>query len=578
MARTIDPKTTENYLTEVQRLKVVSTHNPEKVQELLNYIAEQKDQHPYGPEYDAFFKGEYAFYSGNYKQALAHYMQARDVPFFEFLCYRATAHVSFSRDNLKKTLNFINKALDMNPIDYSTLKLKHNILLKKGEENKAQEVLETIHTIEKEHLPEIQNTAEMPSTHNSEEQEPSPADKEEASNRFIATELGVDLDSEKALEARIQRFQQWRTDLVCNYLEESKKSREVKDQALYILNGWTEDRLHPTSCTLLEEHTRKNSGGFFFRWNGQGVVINPGTNFLDLFHSHGLYIKDIDHVIVTRDNPVAHSDIKRIYDLNYQLNKVNPDLHVINYYINHSAYQDLSHVLKPNFKQERHTLHSLELFLDSPDIETIELGDGIALNYFSTSSRESFTSNTAFKESRNGAQIHCLGVRLDLTQGQTGETLSVGYVSGTAWSPLLAHHLGPCNILITGFGHTNASDYGKLSYNERSLGYFGTYTLLEEVKPKLLLCAEFEGCEGDVRLEATRKLRKEYQTANPSTDAVPTILPADNGLFIDLKTQKIKCSVSNILIEPNEIVVTKTHETFGRLCYLSPTCLLFNDR
>ncbi|MFQ5729395.1 MAG: hypothetical protein ACE5GN_03445 [Waddliaceae bacterium] len=285
-----------------------------------------------------------------------------------------------------------------------------------------------------------------------------------------------------------------------------------------------------------------------------------------------MYSKDITHVIVTGEAPEAYKDVKRIYDLNYHLNKINPELQVIHYYLNHKVYKELSSVLKPNFKQERNTVHSLELFLDSPDVEKEELGNEVTLNFFAISSRGGFMAGSDFKETPKTELTNSMGIRLDFKR--EGKSTKIGYISGAAWSPLIAHNLGSCDILITGFGNTNPNDYGKLNYNETTLGYFGTYTLLEEVKPRLLFCTEFDGREGDIRLEVTKKLRKEYETANSPSQSLPTILPADNGLFVDLESLRIECSVSKTLLDPKDVLVVKTNDTFGGLRYLSPKCLL----
>ena len=118
------------------------------------------------------------------------------------------------------------------------------------------------------------------------------------------------------------------------------------------------------------------------RWKGMGVAINPGRDFLSQFHAQGLHIRDIDAVIVTSDRPDSYEDVPEIYALNYQTNKLSQELKIIHYYLHQHAFQALSGVLKPHFKQERHNLHSLELFLDSPELEKIELSREIQLHYF----------------------------------------------------------------------------------------------------------------------------------------------------------------------------------------------------
>lgn len=392
-------------------------------------------------------------------------------------------------------------------------------------------------------------------------------DNKEPFNRFMSTEVGLDLSTGHALEQKIAKFHQSQAERLARYIKQGKASEEKFDYCMYYLSGW-EAFADPFYMT---EQSRRSSHGLFIRWNGKGIAINPGNQFLKNFHKQGLHIQDIDLVIVTDDRQESYADVKEIYELNYQLNKVNQQLHIIRYYFNHKAFQDLSHILKPHFKQERHTLYSLEIFLDSPDVEKIEIAEGIHLNYFQSSPREIYSRD--LKEQRKNP--FTLGIRLDLdaSDGKEKSSVRIGYIGQVAWSPLLAHHLGSCDLLATSFGSTGPNDYNKVSYNHDCLGYYGTYTLLEEIAPKILLTGEYSGREGDIRVEVAQKMRNEYlhQVGNTQRQQ-PAILPADSGLFICLKTLKVSCHVSQEWVDPRLIRVIKTADLFGKLEYLSPGC------
>lgn len=331
------------------------------------------------------------------------------------------------------------------------------------------------------------------------------------------------------LECAIHQFREKQSERAQQYLV----LRKQPEECLTYLHGFVEPGL--------TENSRKSSGGLFLRWKGKGIALNPGARFLHQFHAQGLHIRDLDFVIVTHED---YADVKEIYALNYQLNQLSEEQHVIHYYFPQHACQELSGILKPHFKQERHMLHSLELFEDSSEVEKQELASGITLHYFS-----------ATKAS--------LGIRLELKSEEGNR--SIGYLSHMAWSPLLAHHLGACDLLITGFGNTEPQDYQKLAYSADCLGYYGTATLLEEVAPKLLLCGEFGGREGDIRLELVQKLRSELAERRQA----PVILPADTGLCVQLKTLKVRCSLSQTWSEAASIRVVKKERAFGQLAYLS---------
>ncbi|MFA6914800.1 MAG: hypothetical protein WC222_00240 [Parachlamydiales bacterium] len=392
--------------------------------------------------------------------------------------------------------------------------------------------------------------------------------------------------AEQALEDRIQSFQKQKAQCLNQYVKRARQRKQNLDNYLYVFNGWNSrpqgiqlnvNQEEPSFAHfLLSNNMRKPTTGLYIKWNGKGIVINPGKNFLDQFHRANLNITDIDIVVVTQSDPDAYTDVKEIYDLNYQLNKVSSELQIIQYYLNHKTYFELSHILQPNFKQERNAIHNLELYVDSPDVEKIEITPEVTLNYFPTSTKEALSLHQNDKN-QHAQHNSSLGIRFDLKQpsnpADSRKALKLGYISGTSWSPLLSHHLGHCDILFAGFGHTQINDFSKLNYNESCLGYFGTYSLYEEIKPKMLFSCEFDGREGDIRLEISKKIRQE--TANSqTTENSNVILPADTGLFLDLKNLQIRCSVSEELVDPSLVRVVKSGEAFSNLLYLAPSCFL----
>lgn len=381
-------------------------------------------------------------------------------------------------------------------------------------------------------------------------------------------------DCKKSLEENIRKFSQQHHERLTRYLEQYKSKPSQHNNCLYLLHG-SDDRSMKDFQSLLLEKTRKMTGGYYLRWNNKGIVFNPGVNFLSHFHQQGLHIRDIDFIIVTSSNMDSYADIKEIYELNYQLNKVASNPQVIHYYLSPQSYQVLSPILKPNFKQERNSVHRLELFLDSPEGEKLDLADGIVLHYFPIGMPAKNAPARNGKEESASVAPSQLGIKLDLqspSNAQERHSVRLGYVSGAPWSPLLAHSLGSCDILIAGFGITNPNDYNKRKYNEDCLGYFGCYSLLEEVHPKLLICSEFNGAEGDIRLDAVKMMRQEYATAYPTIRETPIVLPADSNLFIELDTLQVLCSLTKEVVPADSIRVSKSAANFGGLNFLSPSC------
>jgi len=565
-----------------------------------------------------FFSGEEAFYHRHYEKALKSYLKAIHVPHFQFFCFRASAFL-FSSMGSEKALTFAQKALKIVPDDYLTLGLLAKLSSQPEDAHELQhrlaklekevappasfvsighnEIQELVHIFKQhprlheelfveEFAAQPQLVKRMESPMNSESDIfSSPKSRETSTAQALTERLyperqGKDPyisknsafeelqklamvsktpeENSSALEQRIKSFQLSQADLMRHYVEQGKARVGKPDHMLYYLHGWPKETC---AYKMLTEQSRKTTGGIFIRWNGRGIALNPGLGFLEHFHEQGLNIRDIDTVIVTSAQPETYAEVKEIYELNYQLNKVNQELQIIHYYFHHKAFQDLAHLLKPHFKQERHTMHSLELFMDSPEVEKVELGEGILLYYF---------------QERSTAPAGSLGICLELKSpspyAQESTGVRIGYIAQMAWSPLLSQHLGSCDILLTGFGNTGTSDYNKLAYNADCLGYYGTFSLLQEVAPRLLLCGEFGGREGDIRLEVAQNLRADYAAGHHSGRYAPTILPADQRLSLCLKTLKMHCTVSQEWVEPTKIQAVKTAGAYGPLAYLAPSC------
>lgn len=383
------------------------------------------------------------------------------------------------------------------------------------------------------------------------------------------------------LEKRIEEFQERQSKRLKDYLQHTNQRMLATENALFILNGWDKSlpfeidpQLSPnTQGLILTEQTRRSTGGVFLRWNGKGVVINPGAGFLNHFHEQGFSLQDIHAVVVTSDHFSAYADIKEICELNNKLNKLSGQLQIIHYYLNQKAFQELSSILKPHFKQARNALHSLEMFIDSPDVEKIDISEDISLNYFMAMPQEPSYGQSQGKGDKHARST--LGIRLELKKS-AGDSLPIriGYISGTAWSPMLAHHLGVCEILVSGFGNTSPNDYTKTGYQEDCLGYHGAYSLLEEIAPKLFISTEYDGREGDIRIEVIKKLRTDIANCGRKAAQETSLIPGDIGLHIGLDALMVKCSVTDDYISPKNLRIAKSTDAFGRLLYLSPACYL----
>ncbi len=600
----------ENYVKQAQKLAEKNLQNPRSKEELFSLIEGHRQEAVGNRPFEEFFKGEAAFFNEQYDRALKHYIQATTVPNYQFYCYRASAFVSYARHDIEKGKSFLEKALAMDPEDRFLRNLQKQMEetspLSSAEIDTPKQQESTSQLLSQifEEKPEKKGlfTEELPTPSYMQAPKtvsaPLKSYSQSTTPAHIAAvleEIGVEEQdpvqlinpksilkelespSTEPLKNTIRNFQISQTALTESYLDSRKDSSGAtrNDSCLEVLHGWPTTLENGNDISLLTKHSRASSGGYYIRWNGKGIVINPGKKFMEHFHREGHHIRDIDYVIVSRHSADAYDDIKEIYELNQELNKSTPELQIIHYYLNSETFQELSNYLKPSFKQARNTVHCLELFYDSPDVERMEIAEGIHLNYFPTQASVQNLQNRK-SESMAKKALSNLGFRLDLSRkaGHTTETRKVGFLGGCTWSPLLAHLMGSCDLLILGFGHTQPSDYEKLAYNNDCLGLYGSLTLFDEIHPKLLLCTEFDGLEGDVRFEAVKQIREEH-TASQNFKKTPShVIPGDIGLKIDLLQLHAVCSVTRNKILPEQLHVTKSVERFGRLKFLSKECAL----
>lgn len=516
-------------------------------------VRETEDQ----PPYQAFFRAERAFHERNYKEALRGYLQLTDIPLHHFFCYRATAFLLASLGQTERALDFAKRALAIQHSDLETLRLCKELGLAPNEVPQAamtddssnQQLAVSLAQAEFDALAGIFQEDEAEKVDVAQPAEEVHMTRAEGLQP-VRTSLSEDAGA--ALEERIHILRQSQKQQLLDYLDRAHQAEPSSDW-VYVLNGWPEREEEAWRI----EDTKRSEGGYFLRWNGLGIAINPGRHFLRLFHEQGLYLRDIDCVIVTSGQPENYIDVRAIHAFNSRLNRSQHELHIIRYYLHRQAYQELASDLKPNFKQEAGSVHSLELYIDSPESESIALNDGVDLHYFLTSAKES--SNRA------------IGIRLEMRPNpeDSSQTRSVhvGYASGTPWSPMLASYMSGCDLLIVGIENSSPNDYQKQSYNEDSLGYYGASSLALEAAPRLLICSEFGGHEGDIRLELIQKMRREV-----SSETV--ILPGDAGLNIDLKTLTVRCTVTGVAVDPACLRIAKSRQAFGHLQYLSPDCIL----
>ncbi len=91
---------------------------------------------------------------------------------------------------------------------------------------------------------------------------------------------------------------------------EIKKSGQTKSKFV-VLRRW--QSFNPK---IPRPSNRKlRGGGYFLLWNGKGLVIDPGFDFIQNFYDEGFSLSDIDAVIITHSHPDHDDDFSNITTL-----------------------------------------------------------------------------------------------------------------------------------------------------------------------------------------------------------------------------------------------------------------------
>lgn len=353
-----------------------------------------------------------------------------------------------------------------------------------------------------------------------------------------------------------------RDSIISQYINKTQRNRSLnyEDNFLLILKG-----MSSSSPWIYNNTTNRkfSGGGFFIRWNGLGIAIDPGYNFIDNLHENRLNIYDIDIVIVTHNHIDHNHDIRLIDDLNkcsWRKTK-----HKIKWYLDESTYNASKY-----FLEDFSTINSKDTSDESNIIEYKE----------QTSIRKEFQINENCKiiifptfhiQNDSAFSNDSFGIKIDLLR-EGKIHASLGYTSDTHYEPSITNHLKGSNIIIANISGIYEDDIKKINYKKRHLGYFGCYSLIKGVEDtlKLFLISEFWSGNDDIRFDIAKHLQSECRE-NSSNKKIK-VLPADIGMKVSLEQTYVKCDMCDDYSCSSHAIRPK--EDFSSIKYICDGCIL----
>jgi Tfp pilus assembly protein PilF/ribonuclease BN (tRNA processing enzyme) len=325
-----------------------------------------------------------------------------------------------------------------------------------------------------------------------------------------------------------------------------------RDDTLSVLRGWS------SAVTLLEGPERHwRGGGYFLKWRGFGIVIDPGFDFLRNFHDAGYHGREINAVLISHNHPDHNSDLKDIDDLRYEVFKRSgaPGKAAARAYTL-VCDQDTEASTKFNITKPQHryaTIVFADGFPQPIDLRTAPWSIPVRV--------------IPFKVNHGEDVPRAMGMVLELLNEKGGTALRIGYTGDTAYFEDLSKHLSSCDVLIA---HPSQPSIEELQdpkkLKEIHLGYRGTARLLNETQPKLALIGEFWAGFADLRIALVKGLRQR--------SGVEAVFPAGLALHLKLPSLEIQCTECGKSLPFLKVKVAPPTDEFGSLAYLCPKCLL----
>jgi len=324
-----------------------------------------------------------------------------------------------------------------------------------------------------------------------------------------------------------------------------------RDNVLSILRGWS------SSVTLLEgfEHMWRG-GGYLIKWQGKGIVIDPGFDFLRNFHDLKYHGREIDAVLVSHNHSDHNADVKSIDDLMYELYMRRRDDKFGGIKPYGIFWDDDTHrSVKFSMKKPAHHKRPIRFDLGRCNpTDTIGRRHGLpfTVEYFKT---------------RHGSDAeNAVGFKLHL-RIPGGNDFRFGFTGDTEFFSGLAKYLAGCDLLLAHISQPTEEELRNPSKRKKHhLGYRGLAALIEASKPRLTIVSEFWAGIADLRIDLVCALRKLTGNLN--------ILPAGIGMHVHLPEMEIECTECTKRIPFNQVRVSPPAEPFGRLAYLCSQCLL----
>jgi len=259
-------------------------------------------------------------------------------------------------------------------------------------------------------------------------------------------------------------------------------------------------------------------GGYYIRHAGEGIVIDPGYDFIENFHRAGGRLQGIDHIIVTHAHDDHTAELEALLMLfQRRRNKQNLPKKFVNLYLSAGVQRKFAGLLNlrdpklgkvvtlcPSAKgyaqriqlNEKTVLTVLPAYHD--DVITRDSAVGLGFEFITQNGTRKivFTGDSGLyprKRNSDGTEMHDdADVNKPILEAIPGRALYEQYPEEFAVSPhLVVAHIGSIKEQEFGRGKIPSPDDVGSRFYPNHLGLLGTFLLLDALRPAAAVVSEF---------------------------------------------------------------------------------------
>ncbi len=335
------------------------------------------------------------------------------------------------------------------------------------------------------------------------------------------------------------------------YEKEVRLRRDIDDRFI-CLKGFSSSTPVINSAAFGRECL---GGGFYFRYKGHGIAVDPGIGFTSLMHRNNIFIDDIDTVIVTHSHLDHNCDVGVLSALKYDYNRNKSREHEF-----FENFFDCS-IARPHgiaWYMDEETIDSTQAILKGDSVYPLsKCCDGNSVKVSEKIRLE------AIKTKHIKGNDRTYGIKLYFDSDIA--THEWGYTSDTCFFEELGAFFSTVSVLIFNISDIYRLDVEGKRPKSSHLGFDGSINLLKMVSPRTALASEFCCTNGDYRHEIVKALR-EFSKVR--------VFPTDPGLIMDIEGNFIKCSVCGRNSSIECVRMAHPEREFGNIRYICSDGLL----